>query len=59
MRHNDFIHDNIFKTLLLFSIPIIITNTVTLLFHAADVAVLAFFSDDSSVAAVGACGSPL
>ena len=47
----------VFKSLLRFSIPLIITNVVQLLFHAADVAVLAFFTDDLAVAAVGACGS--
>ena len=47
----------VFKTLLLFSIPIIITNVVQLLFHIMDVAVLAIMVDDMAVAAVGACGS--
>ena len=48
---------NIFRALFIFSLPIIITNTVNILFHAADVAVLAFFAKDADVAAVGACGS--
>ena len=45
------------KALFIFSLPIIITNTINILFHAADVAVLAFFAGDADVAAVGACGS--
>ena len=47
----------IFKTLLLYSIPIIITNAIQLLFYTIDVVVLAIMADDLAVAAVGACGS--
>lgn len=47
----------VFKTLLLYSIPIIITNVVQLLFHTIDVTTLAIMTDDLAVAAVGACGS--
>lgn len=47
----------IFKSLLLYSIPIIITNVVQLIFHITDVAVLAIMADDYAVASVGACGS--
>lgn len=39
------------KVLLVFSLPIIVTNTISILFHAADVAVLAFFAEDADVAA--------
>ena len=46
----------IFKTLFLYSLPLIFTNVVQLLFHAADVTVLGIMVDDSAVAAVGACG---
>ena len=48
---------SIFKTLLTFSLPMIIINVVQLLFHSADVAVLGIMADDADVAAVGACGS--
>lgn len=48
---------NIFRALVMFSLPMIITNTINILFHAADVAVLAYFADGAAVAAVGACGS--
>ena len=47
----------IFKALFIFSLPMIITNLVSVLFHAADVAVLAILVDGPAVAAVGACGS--
>lgn len=47
---------NIFKTLFLYSLPLILTNVVQLLFHAADVTVLGIMVSDSAVAAVGACG---
>lgn len=46
----------IFKTLFIYSLPLILTNVVQLLFHAADVTVLGIMVDDSAVAAVGACG---
>lgn len=57
MKKNGLTDGPIFRSLVLFSFPIIITNTVSVLFHAADVAVLAFFSSGADVAAVGACGS--
>ncbi len=57
MKQNNLTEGSIFKALLIFSIPMIVTNTINLLFHAADVAVLAFFADGPAVAAVGACGT--
>ena len=57
MKKDGLTQGAIFKSLLVFSLPIIIMNTVNILFHAADVAVLAFFASDAAVAAVGACGS--
>lgn len=46
----------IFKTLFIYSLPLILTNVVQLLFHAADVTVLGIMVSDYAVAAVGACG---
>ena len=46
----------IFKTLFIYSLPLILTNAVQLLFHAADVTVLGILVDDGAVASVGACG---
>ena len=54
---NSLTQGNIFRALVMFSLPMIITNTINILFHAADVAVLAYFADGAAVAAVGACGS--
>lgn len=57
LKENLLTKGSVIKALFVFSLPIIITNTVNILFHAADVAVLAFFAGDEEVAAVGACGS--
>ena len=46
----------IFKTLFIYSLPLILTNVLQLLFHAADVTILGVMVDDNAVAAVGACG---
>ena len=53
----DLISGGIFKTLVIYSLPLIVTNVVAILFHAADVAVLSLMAGDLAVAAVGACGS--
>ncbi len=57
MKENLLTRGPVFKALFVFSLPMIITNTVSILFHAADVAVLSFFAGEADVAAVGACGS--
>lgn len=57
MKENLLTKGPVFKALFVFSLPMIITNTVSILFHAADVAVLSFFAGEADVAAVGACGS--
>ena len=57
MKKNMLTQGSVFKALFAFSLPIIITNTIGILFHAADVAVLAYLVDGPAVAAVGACGS--
>ena len=48
---------SIFKGLLSLTIPIMIMNTMQVLFNAVDMAVLKIFSDDNAVGAVGACGT--
>lgn len=48
---------SIVKNLLKFSIPIIFSNVLQLLFHAADVAVIGRFAGSTSLAAVGSVGS--
>jgi len=57
LKHKDLTKGSIFKILFTYSLPIVITNVVQLLFHAADVAVLSVMADGDAVAAVGACGS--
>lgn len=47
----------IFKSLFFYSLPLMITNVVSVLFHTADTAVLALMAGDEAVAAVGACGA--
>jgi len=55
--HNNLTNDRIFKTLVIYSAPIIITNVVQILFNAVDVVVLSLMAGELSVAAVGACSS--
>ncbi len=52
----DFTKGNLFKQIVLFSIPIILTNVLQLVFNTADIAVLGALSEagDRAVAAVGA-----
>jgi putative MATE family efflux protein len=57
MNKNSLTQGPIFKAIVTFSLPLIVTNTISILFHASDVAVLAFFAEGPAVAAVGACGS--
>lgn len=55
----DFTSGPLFKQIILFSIPIILTNVLQLVFNTADIAVLGALSDagDRAVAAVGATAS--
>ena len=47
----------IFSKLLKFSIPLILSSVLQLLFNAADVVVVGRFAGDNSLAAVGSTGS--
>lgn len=49
----DFTKGNLFSQIILFSIPIILTNVLQLVFNTADVAVLGLLVSDRAVAAVG------
>ena len=55
--NKDLVHGKIFKNLVTYSIPLIITHVVQTLFNAVDVAVLSVMAGGDAVAAVGACGS--
>lgn len=47
----------IFGKLVVYALPLVLTNVLQLLFNAADVAVLGIFVSDDAVAAVGATGA--
>ena len=47
----------IFGKLIVYALPLVLTNVLQLLFNAADVAVLGIFVSDDAVAAVGATGA--
>ena len=53
----DMTHGPIFGKLLKFSIPLILSSLLQLLFNAADVVVVGRFAGDNSLAAVGSVGS--
>lgn len=58
MRKNvNMLEGSITKGLLSLTIPIMIMNTMQVLFNTVDMAVLKIFSDDNAVGAVGACGT--
>ena len=57
MDKTKMVNGPIFKTLALFSLPLVMINLVQVLFHSADVAVLSIMTTDADVAAVGACGT--
>ena len=52
----DMCHGPLFSKIILFSIPLIITNMLQLVFQAIDLIVLGQFADARSMAAVGATG---
>lgn len=47
----------LFKTILLFALPIMLANVVATLFNAADMAVLSWFAEGNEIASVGATSS--
>lgn len=55
-QKTDLTQGPIFRSLFVYSLPMVITNITQILFHAADVAVLGIMATDAAVAAVGACG---
>lgn len=53
-RHEvDMLNGSVFRKILLFSYPLVITNVLQLLYNAADVAVVGHFAGKASLAAVG------
>ena len=51
----DMINGGVLVPLILYSVPIVLTQVLQLLFNAADIVVVGQFVGDSAVAAVGAC----
>ena len=52
----DMCHGPLFSKVLLFSIPLMISNVMQVLFNAIDLAVIGRFASSDSMAAVGTCG---
>ncbi len=53
----DLLHGPIMKSLVLFMIPIVISNIFQQLYNAVDTAIVGNFLGDNSLAAIGACAS--
>ena len=53
----DLVNGPIFKTIILFSIPLILANFVSMLFNAMDLMVLSWFAEGYEVASVGTTSS--
>ncbi|MBO7377381.1 MAG: MATE family efflux transporter [Clostridia bacterium] len=53
----DLTEGNLFKKIILFTLPIIFTGVLQLLFNAADVVVVGKFAGDAALAAVGSTGA--
>ena len=53
----DLLHGNLLKKIIMFSIPVMLSGILQLLFNACDLMVVGKFSGDVSLAAVGSTGS--
>lgn len=53
----DMVHGPLIKNILLFSVPLMLSSLLQLLFNAADVVVVGQFAGSQALAAVGGCGS--
>ena len=56
-RQVDFLHGPILKPLLIFAIPVLISNIFQQCYNLADTIIVAYFLGDSALAAIGACAS--
>lgn len=56
-KHIDMLEGSIFKNMLLFSIPIIFTNCIQILYNAADIMVVGKFGSDAALSGVSASTS--
>ncbi len=57
MQNNPILKGSVFKSVITYTIPIILTSILQLLFNAADLVVVGQFAGSNSVAAVGATGA--
>ena len=55
--HIDLTQGNLIKNLFAFSVPLMLTNCLQMVFNAADTIVVGKFSGSTALAAVGATGS--
>ena len=53
----DMCHGPLFSKIILFSIPLMISNIMQVLFHAADLIVIGRYAPHEAMAAVGSCGA--
>ena len=53
----DLVHGNILKSLLVFAIPLIISNIFQQLYNAVDTMIVGHYLGEVSLAAIGSCGS--
>ncbi len=53
----DMCHGPLFGKVLLFSVPLMVSNIMQVLFNAVDLVIIGRFASSNSLAAVGACGS--
>lgn len=53
----DMCHGPIFKKIVLFAIPLMLSSAFQLIFHAVDLIVIGHFAPHEAMAAVGACGT--
>ena len=56
-RDVDFIHGPIFKSLLVFAIPLLISNIFQQLYNTVDTMIVGHYLGDVSLAAIGSCAS--
>ncbi|MDY3361286.1 MAG: MATE family efflux transporter, partial [Clostridium celatum] len=53
----DLLKGNIFKSLIIFAIPLFISNLFQQLYNTVDIMIVGNFLGDTSLAAIGACSS--
>ena len=53
----DLLHGSIFKSLLLFMLPILVSNLFQQLYNTVDTMIVANVLGDTALAAIGSCGS--